>query len=140
MKKIRDMLLLLFCLTIFSGATLAEDGCQMALDKLYEKDSGLISVIKINTTKDKLYSNTVKTSTDCQNFMPFISVKDPDVIKTAGGLCAVLPGDEIRPGLCALQVTICIAQDNCQTFDIKLISDGKQYTSATPAYYEMTFQ
>ncbi|MGQ3888685.1 hypothetical protein ACQUW5_06580 [Legionella sp. CNM-1927-20] len=139
MKQIFYSVILFLSGLISPDDVLAEDFCSKALNELKDKDSSLISVIKINTTKDTLYSTTVKTSTDCQNFQPFISVKKPDAIKTTGGLCAVLPADEIEPGLCSLQITLCIAQNNCQTFTIKLESNGKHYTAATPAYYEMTF-
>ncbi|CAM2843643.1 Uncharacterised protein [Legionella steigerwaltii] len=132
------ILSLLFSLV--ANITFAEtDYCQLALENLYAKQSDLISVIKINTNKTSLYSSTVETSKDCQNYAPLFSVKNPDVIKTKGGLCAVLPADEIKPGLCSLHLKLCISEKDCQNLIIKLTTENNHYTKADPAYYEMDF-
>lgn len=118
----------------------AEDYCRLAMEELYKKDSDLISIIKINTNKTGLYSSSTEISKDCQNFSPFISVKDPDVLKADNGFCAVLPASEIQPNLCSLHVTLCITEHNCQSIVIKLITKDGRYVAANPAYYEMSFQ
>ncbi|HHT0592462.1 TPA: hypothetical protein ACTXXA_000323 [Legionella anisa] len=130
---------LLFSLTI--GTAFAEtDYCQLALENLYAEKSDLISVIKINTPKTSLYSSTIEISNDCQNYVPLFSVKNPDVIKTEGGLCSVLPADEIKPNLCSLSLTLCAVEEECQTLIIKLTTENNHYTKAEPAYYEMDFK
>lgn len=133
------ILVVLFSLSM--GTVFAEtDYCQLARDNLYAEKSDLISVIKINTNKTSLYSSTVETSKDCANYAPLFSVKNPDVIKTQGGLCAVLPAGEIKPGLCALHLTLCISEKDCQNLIIKLTTENNHYTKADPAYYEMSFK
>jgi hypothetical protein len=134
------LILALFCSLTISTAFAETDYCQLALDNLYAEKSDLISVIKINTNKTSLYSSTVETSKDCSNYIPLFSVKNPDVIKTRGGLCAVLPADEIKPGLCALHLTLCISEKDCQDLTIKLTTENNHYTKADPAYYEMNFK
>ncbi|MCE0722455.1 MULTISPECIES: hypothetical protein [Legionella] len=130
---------LLFSLAI--GTAFAEtDYCQLAIENLYAEKSDLISVIKINTHKPSLYSSTVETSNDCTNYIPLFSVKNPDVIETQGGLCAVLPADEIKPNLCSLSVTLCASEKECQNLIIKLTTENNHYTKAEPAYYEMDFK
>lgn len=132
--------ILLFLSSFAASTVFAEtDYCQQALENLYTKESNLISVIKINTNKASLYSSTVETSKDCQNYIPLFSVKNPDAIKTQGGLCAILPADEIKPGLCSLHMTLCISEKDCQSLTIKLTTENNHYTHADPAYYEMDF-
>ncbi|KTC82232.1 hypothetical protein Lche_0496 [Legionella cherrii] len=123
----------------FSTVFAETDYCQQALENLYTKKSDLISVIKINTNKTSLYSSTVETSKDCQNYLPLFSVKNPDAVKTKGGLCAVLPADELKSGLCSLRVTLCISEKECHGLTIKLTTENNHYTQADPAYYEMDF-
>ncbi|KTD44276.1 hypothetical protein [Legionella parisiensis] len=130
---------LLFTLTI--GTAFAEkDYCQLAIENLYTEESDLISIIKINTHKPSLYSSTVETSNDCTNYIPLFSVKNPDAIKTQGGLCAVLPADEIKPNLCSLSLTLCASEKECQRLIIKLTTENNHYTKAEPAYFEMDFK
>lgn len=120
-------------------AVAKDDYCQSALDNLYNSDNGIISIIKILTSKPGVYLSETETSQDCTTFVKFISVKDPDVIKTDGGFCAVLPAEEIKPGLCALRIKLCVSENDCQSTVIKLKSEAGHYIEATPAYYEMTF-
>lgn len=120
-------------------AVAGTDYCELASESLYSGTSNLISVIKINTTRISLYSSTVETSQDCQNFNPLFSVKNPDVIKTKNGLCAVLPAEEIKPGLCSLNIKICVSETDCQEVIIRLTSENNHYTKADPAIYEMDF-
>ncbi|WP_392538798.1 hypothetical protein [Legionella sp. 227] len=134
-KFILSLLSSLAVSTVFAET----DYCQLALENLYAKKGELISVIKINTNKTSLYSSTIETSTDCQNYTPLFSVKNPDAIKTKGGLCAVLPADEIKSGLCSLHVTLCISEKECHGLTIKLTTENNHYTNADPAYYEMDF-
>ncbi|WP_045105710.1 hypothetical protein [Legionella hackeliae] len=129
-----------FCfLGIISASLNAQDLCELALEKLYEKGSGLIAVIKINTDNSGLYSSTVEISNDCEKYIPFLSVKDPDVVKTKNGLCAVLPASELKPNLCGLRVTFCNSEKECQSLNIDLKAESGHYVAAEPAYYEMTF-
>ncbi|CEG56151.1 hypothetical protein [Legionella fallonii] len=135
----KNIVIVLFT-ALYSSYALSEDFCRLAMDKLYKKDSDLIAVVKINTSKSSLYSSTVDVSHDCQHFSPYLSVKDPDAIKTTGGLCMVLPASELQQKLCSMHVTLCIAENNCQSIDIKLETKGNRYVAANPAYYEMIFQ
>ncbi|HHF7372866.1 hypothetical protein [Legionella bozemanae] len=137
MIKIASSLLFSF---IIGTAFAATDYCQLALNNLYAEKSDLISVIKINTRKTSLYSSTVEISKDCHNYAPLFSVQNPDVIKTKGGLCAVLPADEIKPNLCSLSLTLCASEKECQRLIIKLTTENNHYTKANPAYYEMDFK
>lgn len=139
MYKITGYLFILFA-GFCSNSIAGEDFCRMALEKVYEKDSDIIAVIKIPTTKNSLYSSTVEDSKDCQSFAPSLSVKNPDAIKGSDGLCMILPASEIPPKLCSLRVTLCLNEDNCQSLNIKLETQENHYTAANPAYYEMTFQ
>ena len=76
----KTVFLVLFIMTSASLAA-AEDICQLASESIGTKDSDLIAVTKINTSKSELYSSTVQTSKDCRHYTPFLSVKNPDVIK-----------------------------------------------------------
>ena len=139
-KIVQHAALILLCTVLYSNSAMSEDFCRLAMEKLYEKDSDLIAVVKINTNKMSLYSSTVEVSHDCQHFSPFLAVKDPDAVKTEGGLCMVLPAGELPPKLCSMNVTLCLAKKNCQSVDIKLETKDQRYVAANPEYYEMTFQ
>ncbi|KTD20390.1 Uncharacterised protein [Legionella lansingensis] len=121
----------------------SQDLCQVALEKVYDKDSDnddLIAVVKVNTTKDRLYSATTDISKDCTHFTQLLSVKDPDVVKGKNGLCMVLPAGELQPGLCSLRVTLCVSEEDCQSLDITLKKENEHYIAADPAYSEINFQ
>jgi hypothetical protein len=130
------ILLLSLCL---SNMIYAEDFCKLATDELSKEHSELLAVIKINTTQSRLYSSKVEISKDCAHYEPFLSVQDPDVVKTENGLCMVLPSGEMKPGLCGLHVTLCTTTNECQSIDYKMETKDGRYISASPAYYEMTF-
>ncbi|STY28206.1 Uncharacterised protein [Legionella wadsworthii] len=132
------IIFLILCVTTFT-AFAETDYCDLASESLYADPSNLISVIKINTTRTALYSSTVETSQDCQNYNLLFSVKNPDVIKTKHGLCAVLPAEEIKPGLCSLNIKVCVSETECQDVIIRLTSENNHYTKADPAIYEMDF-
>ncbi|KTC81359.1 hypothetical protein [Legionella brunensis] len=127
------------CSCLIANVAFAQDICQKALESIYEKDSDIIAVIKLNTHEKRLYSSTVEDSQDCQTYLPFLSVKDPDVIQSKDGLCMVLPAGELKPNLCGLRVTLCNTEKDCQTIDIHLKAESGRYVGAEPVYYEMTF-
>ncbi|KTC92437.1 hypothetical protein OQJ15_11915 [Fluoribacter dumoffii] len=137
MFKLIFIVLFSFAVTAVSTET---DYCQQALDSLYAKQGDIISVIKIHTHKTALYSSSVETSTDCQNYTPLFSVKNPDVIKTRGGFCSVLPADELKPGLCSLHLKLCISEQECKNLIIKLTAEKNQYIHADPEYLEINFK
>ncbi|WED41824.1 hypothetical protein [Legionella cardiaca] len=126
-------------LGLISPYVLAQDFCQIAHEKIYEQGSDLLAVVKVNTSKPALYQSIVEISKNCQSYSPFLSVKDPDVIKTTNGFCMVLPASEIQPNVCGMRVTLCNSEKNCQTVTIRLKMEAGHYVSAEPGYYEMTF-
>ncbi|MCL9684849.1 hypothetical protein [Legionella maioricensis] len=97
MDKILNYAVILLFSVIHPTHAVAEDFCRMAMEKIYEKDSDLIAVIKINTQKSALYSSEVKISHDCRIFSSFLSVKDPDAIKGRQKRANPLETFKIRP-------------------------------------------
>ena len=52
-KIVQHAALILLCTVLYSNSAMSEDFCRLAMEKLYEKDSDLIAVVKINTNKIK---------------------------------------------------------------------------------------
>lgn len=115
-----------------------KDLCQTARQMAEQHKEGVLSVININRTDNRLYSSTIYYSTDCNHYVKQFTVLDPEVVRGKNHFCMLLM-NEMKAGMCGVKVELCLEENKCQTATFKLQSDKSQYIAATPQYVDFNF-